>query len=57
IFNAFYRVDKSRNRNTGGTGLGLYIVKSILNQHYNIEYSMYNKEKSVVFHIKFIDNN
>lgn len=57
IFNAFYRVDKSRNRKTGGTGLGLYIVKSILDQHHNIEYSMYNKNKSVVFHMKFIDKN
>ncbi len=27
IFDAFYRVDSSRNRETGGTGLGLSIVK------------------------------
>lgn len=26
LFEAFYRADTSRNRNTGGTGLGLYIV-------------------------------
>lgn len=30
IFEPFYRVDKSRNRASGGTGLGLYIVKSII---------------------------
>ena len=30
LFHAFYRVDKSRSRNTGGSGLGLYIVKTIL---------------------------
>lgn len=40
IFEAFYRVEKSRNRNTGGSGLGLYIVKMILELHkagYRIE--------------------
>lgn len=33
LFEAFYRVEPSRNRQTGGTGLGLYIVKTILNLH------------------------
>lgn len=33
IFEAFYRVDQSRNRKTGGSGLGLYIVQKILQQH------------------------
>lgn len=33
LFEAFYRVDPSRNRETGGTGLGLYIVKTILDLH------------------------
>ena len=33
LFEAFYRVDQSRNRQTGGTGLGLYIVKTILDLH------------------------
>ena len=33
LFEAFYRVDPSRNRQTGGTGLGLYIVKTILDLH------------------------
>jgi two-component system phosphate regulon sensor histidine kinase PhoR len=27
VFERFYRVDKSRNSETGGTGLGLSIVK------------------------------
>lgn len=33
LFEAFYRVDSSRNRMTGGSGLGLYIVKTILELH------------------------
>ncbi|WP_217671808.1 cell wall metabolism sensor histidine kinase WalK [Marinitoga sp. 1138] len=33
IFNLFYRVDKSRSRQIPGTGIGLYIVKQILEKH------------------------
>ena len=33
IFERFYRVEKSRNRNTGGAGLGLSIVKNIADAH------------------------
>ncbi|OBR65128.1 hypothetical protein A7K91_05040 [Paenibacillus oryzae] len=33
LFEAFYRVESSRNRDSGGSGLGLYIVKKILDRH------------------------
>ena len=33
LFERFYRVDKSRSRNQGGSGLGLSIVKHILESH------------------------
>ncbi|OEF99331.1 two-component sensor histidine kinase [Vulcanibacillus modesticaldus] len=33
IWDRFYRVEKSRARKTGGTGLGLYIVKEIVRLH------------------------
>ena len=33
LFEAFYRTENSRNRSTGGSGLGLYLVKMILDRH------------------------
>ena len=33
VFDRFYRVDNSRNNQTGGSGLGLAIVKSIVDAH------------------------
>lgn len=32
VFNRFYRVDKSKSRQTGGSGLGLPIVKALVNR-------------------------
>lgn len=33
IFDRFYRVDKSRSRTSGGTGLGLAVVKQLVEAH------------------------
>ena len=33
VFERFYRIEKSRNRNDGGSGLGLSIVKHIIESH------------------------
>lgn len=33
LFSPFYRVDESRTRNTGGVGLGLALVRLIMDQH------------------------
>lgn len=33
IFEPFFRVDKSRSRSMGGAGLGLTLVKNIVEKH------------------------
>ncbi|MGE7625291.1 HAMP domain-containing sensor histidine kinase [Viridibacillus sp. NPDC096237] len=48
IFEPFYRIEKSRNRNTGGSGLGLYIVKQVF-ETLSITYSFNNTEQGVQF--------
>jgi len=50
IFKPFYRIEKSRNRNTGGSGLGLYIVKQIF-EALGIRYSINNVEEGVQFFV------
>ena len=52
LFEAFYRVDQSRNRQTGGTGLGLYIVKTILDLH-GAEIKIENTGQGVIVSVQF----
>ncbi|QIW21195.1 sensor histidine kinase [Bacillus thuringiensis] len=50
IFKPFYRVEKSRNRDTGGSGLGLYLVQQVF-EALSIKYNVKNIEESVQFSI------
>ncbi|MBO3443685.1 MULTISPECIES: sensor histidine kinase [Clostridia] len=52
IFKPFFRVEKSRSRKTGGSGLGLYLVSQIFNSH-GFYHSLKNKENAVVFYAEF----
>lgn len=52
LFEAFYRVDESRNRQTGGSGLGLYIVKTILDLH-GASVRIANTEQGVTASVRF----
>lgn len=52
VFEAFYRADASRNRRTGGSGLGRYIVKMILDRH-GAEYRVENTADGVRFTVCF----
>ena len=47
LFEAFYRSDSSRNRRNGGSGLGLYLGKIIVERH-NGTVSLENEEQDVV---------
>ncbi len=49
IWKRFYKVDSSRNRENGGTGIGLALVKAIMN-NYNNDYGVVNKDTGVEFY-------
>lgn len=51
IWNRFYKVDESRNREDGGTGIGLSFVKAIMNNYGN-NYGVINKEDGVEFYFE-----
>lgn len=48
IWEKFYKTDKARTREYGGSGMGLSVVKAIMDV-YGREYGVYNTENGVVF--------
>lgn len=48
IWDTFYRADRSGSRELGGTGIGLSIVKAILQLH-DSEYGVQNEDDGVLF--------
>ncbi|MFJ7734966.1 sensor histidine kinase [Lysinibacillus sp. NPDC097287] len=51
IFEPFYRVDKSRSRQLGGTGLGLSTVDSIIKKHNGTITVSDNESNGTCFHV------
>jgi len=51
LWDRFYKVDKSRNRKLGGTGIGLSIVKNIL-MHHGYSFGAKNTARGVIFYFK-----
>jgi len=49
IWGRFYKLDSSRNRQDGGSGIGLALVKAIMNNYQN-EYGVENKKNGVEFY-------
>ena len=52
LFEAFYRAEGSRSRSTGGSGLGLYLVRMILDRH-NASYKIENTSGGVLATVTF----
>ena len=58
IWNRFYKVDESRNRENGGNGIGLSLVKAIMNNYGN-KYGAKNVQGGIEFYFELDlkDNN
>ena len=54
IWKRFYKVDSSRNREDGGSGIGLALVKAIMNNYEN-NFGVENKDNGVEFYFE-LDN-
>ena len=50
VFDRFYRVDKSRARASGGTGLGLAVVKQLVESHGGMVWAESQLGRGTVFH-------
>lgn len=56
IWDKFYKVDKARSREYGGSGVGLSIVKAIM-ESFHQKYGVYNTEDGVSFWFELRDGN
>lgn len=51
LWDKFFKVDRARNRQFGGSGIGLSIVKNIMNRH-NQAYGVENYKNGVMFYFE-----
>lgn len=56
IWDKFYKVDKARTREYGGSGVGLSIVKAIM-ESFHQSYGVFNSEEGVSFWFELKDGN
>ena len=54
IWTRFYKVDESRDRSKGGTGIGLALVKAIMTK-YKSQYGVTNKKDGVEFYFEIAE--
>ena len=51
IWNRFFKADEARNREDGGSGIGLSIVRAIMNNYGN-DFGVENKDNGVEFYFE-----
>ena len=56
VWNRFFKVDEARNRDDGGSGIGLSIVRAIMNNYGN-DFGVENKKNGVEFYFEIDLNN